>query len=130
MQAAWLQDRDKAWALHDKMFEGRKQLSADDLERYAGEAGLDVERFKQDLERADLAKQVEQDTALAQKLGANGTPTFYVNGRPIRGARGFDVFKQVIDEELSAVATLEARGVAASAIYETRSRANAGADTP
>jgi protein-disulfide isomerase len=34
-------------------------------------------------------------------LGANGTPTFFINGRKVVGAVPFESFKQVIDAELA-----------------------------
>ena len=34
-------------------------------------------------------------------VGANGTPTFFINGKRLVGAMPFESFKQVIDEELS-----------------------------
>ncbi len=37
-----------------------------------------------------------------RKLGVNSTPTFFINGRMVSGARPVDYFTQVIDEELQA----------------------------
>ena len=38
-------------------------------------------------------------------VGAQGTPTFFINGKKLVGAQPVDAFKQVIDAELaSAVA--------------------------
>jgi protein-disulfide isomerase len=34
-------------------------------------------------------------------VGVNGTPAFFINGRPLSGAQPFDAFKRVIDEELA-----------------------------
>src|SRR5205823_10235215 len=36
------------WEMHDHLFENRKRLRDEDLHRYAGELGLDVERFDQE----------------------------------------------------------------------------------
>jgi protein-disulfide isomerase len=33
-------------------------------------------------------------------VGANGTPTFFVNGRKLVGAQPEDAFARLIDEEL------------------------------
>ena len=33
-------------------------------------------------------------------MGANGTPTFFINGRQVVGAQPIEAFKAVIDEEL------------------------------
>ena len=34
-------------------------------------------------------------------MGVNSTPTLYINGRALIGAQPFEVFKQIIDEELA-----------------------------
>jgi protein-disulfide isomerase len=33
-------------------------------------------------------------------LGANGTPTFFINGLRLVGAHPFETFRAIIDEEL------------------------------
>ena len=38
----------------------------------------------------------------AQSLGIRGTPAFFINGRPLLGAREFEAFARIIDEELAA----------------------------
>jgi protein-disulfide isomerase len=43
---------------------------------------------------------VDQDFSDGQKLGVRGTPAFFVNGRFLSGARPFEDFQQLIDEEL------------------------------
>lgn len=48
-----------------------------------------------------FADTVRASMALGEKMGVNSTPTIYINGRPLIGAQPFDVFKQLIDEELS-----------------------------
>jgi protein-disulfide isomerase len=38
--------------------------------------------------------------AEATRVGVNGTPSFFINGRSLVGAQPVDAFKRVIDEEL------------------------------
>jgi protein-disulfide isomerase len=45
---------------------------------------------------------IDADQQLARSLGASGTPSFFINGRSLRGAQPFDAFKTVIDTELKA----------------------------
>ena len=53
----------------------------------------------------------------AAKFGARGTPTFFINGRNLRGAQPLEPFKAVIDEEIKkADAMLEARHAARPAL--------------
>jgi protein-disulfide isomerase len=48
----------------------------------------------------DVKQRIAADSAEAAKLGVSGTPAFYVNGRFVNGAQPFEVFKQLIDQEL------------------------------
>ena len=36
----------------------------------------------------------------AEKVGNRGTPGFFINGRPLSGAKPVDAFRAIIDEEL------------------------------
>jgi hypothetical protein len=66
---------------------------------YAQELGLDTAMFELDLESAELAQMIKDDEALASKLGTNGTPAFFINGRFISGAQPFETFAALVDEE-------------------------------
>ena len=46
--------------------------------------GLDMERFKTDFASSEVQERVEADRAEGAKLGIEGTPTIYVNGRLLR----------------------------------------------
>ncbi len=121
----------KFWQMHDKMFQNARALSREDLERYAQEIGLDVERFKRSLDTHEFQRQIQADQALAQQLGARGTPSFFVNGRPLRGAQPFEGFKTIIDEEITRANRLLATGVSKARLYAEltkngQTRASAG----
>ena len=77
------------WQMHDLLFEHQDALRPPDLIRYAGELGLDVDRFAADLHRHAGAARVESDVDSADLSGVSGTPTFFVNGRRHHGA--FDI---------------------------------------
>jgi predicted DsbA family dithiol-disulfide isomerase len=47
------------------------------------------------------AETVENESNTARQIGVQSTPTFLVNGQPIVGAQPFDVFQQVIEEQLA-----------------------------
>jgi Na+/H+ antiporter NhaA len=74
------------WEMHDLLFEHQDALSKRDLIRYAGELGLDVDRFADDLRRHVGASRVQGDVDSADLSGVSGTPTFFVNGRRHHGA--------------------------------------------
>lgn len=100
----------------EKGFKAR-DLSAENLSKIAAEAGLDVEKFKKDMESEECRKDVKEDHEALARVGTRGTPSFYVNGRHISGAQPFEVFRQVIDEELKKANERIARGEATVATY-------------
>lgn len=120
MQAAHRQG--KGWAMHDRMFENNQALAREDLERYAKEIGIDVARFKRDMDDPAVKKEVLDDQQIANQVGAGGTPTLFVNGRKIVGAQPFDAFKPIIDEELKKADELIAKGTPLVEIYQKRSK--------
>ena len=95
----------KFWEMHDKLFANAKELTKDNFVKWAGELGLDGGKFATDLADPVLARQVDEDTAIANGLGVSGTPGFFVNGVKISGAQPFEKFQSVIDEELKKVDT-------------------------
>ncbi|WP_375744115.1 thioredoxin domain-containing protein [Corallococcus interemptor] len=93
-------EQGKFWEMHDKLFANQRALDRESLEKYAQELKLDMNKFKADLDSGKFDKQIESDMADGSAKGANGTPTFFINGRTLVGAQPFDAFKKVIDEEL------------------------------
>ena len=74
------------WGMHDKLLDHQDALTPPDLRRYAGELGLDVERFWNELRRHEYTPRVAEDVATADASGVAGTPTFFINGRRHQGA--------------------------------------------
>ena len=74
----------KFWEMHDVLFAHQRELEDADFERYAGMLGLDMERFKSDFASSEVQERVEADRDEGLKLGIEGTPTIYVNGRLLR----------------------------------------------
>ncbi len=88
------------WEMHDLIFANQQELTAEKYIEYAGQLGLDVERFKKDLVSPEIKEKVDSDAREAAGLGVTGTPGFFVNGRFLSGAKPFEAFKTLIDEEL------------------------------
>jgi len=93
-------EQGKFWEMHDKLFENQRSLSEPSYEAWAKEIGLDIEKFRAAVKRPQTRQRIADDQALAQRVGANGTPTFFVNGEQVVGAQPFESFKAVIDRQL------------------------------
>ena len=90
----------KFWELHDTMFSRQSELGVDDLKRHAGELGMDQAAFDACLDSGRFAEQVNADLTAGQQYGVSSTPTVFINGRAVMGAAPFEVFNEIIREEL------------------------------
>jgi protein-disulfide isomerase len=81
--------RGRFWEMHDHLFEHRHALGDADLVRYAGELGLDVERFARELHEHVHAARVREDVLGGLRSGVDRAPTFFVNG--VRQGGAFSV---------------------------------------
>jgi protein-disulfide isomerase len=119
-EAAVLADRQgKFWSMHDKLFANQQDLGAAGLEQRAAELGMDLAAFRAALDKHAAKARVEADLALGRQLGVRGTPSFFIDGRPLVGAQPFDAFKQIIDDELARANRLLARGLPRAELYAT-----------
>ena len=108
----------KAWAMHDKMYDNNTALERANLEKYAGEVGLNLDRFKRDMDDPKVKEEIAAHQKLAGSVGANGTPTFYINGRELVGAQPFPAFQTVIDEEIKKADALIKKGTPLKDVYQ------------
>jgi Na+/H+ antiporter NhaA len=76
----------KFWEMHDQLLEHQGALTAEDLIGYAGELGLDVDRFARYLAGDAGMARIDEDVDSADLSGVSGTPTFFVNGKRHHGA--------------------------------------------
>lgn len=94
-----------AAARQDRYMEMHQALMATDdfrqesIERLASEAGLDVERFRSDMESEEVRALIAGNLALADELGINGTPTFVVGETLIPGAVPVDRLAELVEHE-------------------------------
>ncbi len=95
------------WEMHDLLFEHQDELETEDLAGYAGNLGLDVERFLRDLDEDVHAERIREDVMSAECSGARGTPTFFVGER--RHVGPYDA--QTLIAELEASRQAGAAGV-------------------
>ncbi len=93
-------EQGKFWEYHDKLFANQEALDRASLDKYAQQIGLNEQKFKAALDSSKFDSQISADSAEGSRLGANGTPTFFINGRQLVGAQPVEAFKAIIDDEL------------------------------
>lgn len=70
------QEQGKFWEMHDKLFANQQALSADDLNKYAREIGLDGSEFSSCLNASNFTAEIVEDVQEGSAAGVGGTPAF------------------------------------------------------
>lgn len=71
----------KFWEMHDLLFENQAELQRADFNDYAKKLGLDMKRFKADMQSKETEKKIESDIAEGEAAGVDSTPSIFVNDR-------------------------------------------------
>lgn len=90
----------KFWEFHDRLFTAPK-LSNQLITDIATELGLDMEKFKKDMNSSLVRQKVQKDIGDAKRAEVTGTPTVFINGRRVSD-RSQQAFQNMINEELAA----------------------------
>ncbi|MEO8701035.1 MAG: thioredoxin domain-containing protein [Kofleriaceae bacterium] len=90
--------------MSDRIYAVGGRLDRAGVELLARDLGLDMVRFRADLDTRKHKPQIDADVKDAVALGVSGTPTFFINGRPVHGNQPLKVFADVVDEELARAA--------------------------
>ena len=93
-------EQGKFWQMHDRLFAAQRELSPETYERLAKDLGLDLRRFQESIRSGKGQTRIEDDQRLAARIGAQATPTMFVNGEKVEGAVPFATLKAVIDRKL------------------------------
>ena len=94
-------EQDVFWDYHDKLFGMELGLNTEAYQEYASQLDIDTEEFTECLDSGRYDEEVQADFDFAANLGVRSTPTFFVNGIAVVGAQPFEVFEQVIEQELA-----------------------------
>lgn len=98
----------KFFEMHDLIFENQSSWTNSSasavrevVERYATELGLDIEKFKTDLDSETIAEKIEKDLDDALASDISYTPTLFINGELITNPNSYSEFRQLILEKIN-----------------------------
>src|SRR5579884_1474215 len=94
-------EQHRFWEMRDLLFQEPRTLQLEDFYKKADSLHLNSKEFKACLDSGKEQAQIDQDIADGTKLGINGTPATYINGRLIPGAKPYEAFATIIDQELA-----------------------------
>ena len=99
-------DQGHFWEYHYKLYaeqagENRGAFLPDKLKQFASDLGLDREEFDACLDSHKHIALVQEERQQAAEAGANGTPSFLIDGKLVVGYMTFAEFSQHIEEALA-----------------------------
>ena len=89
-------EQGKYWEYIQILLRNQSALSVEKLKGYASELALDRTRFDTALDTGKFTESVQRDVEDGMKLGINGTPTIFINGRRV-SAKGYEELKAIVD---------------------------------
>ena len=104
------QQQGKFWEMHDILFENSKHDMAT-LEQHAQDLGLDLEKFRSDMNDPAVSERIRKEGELTEALGAANTPSYLVNGKVYMGWGSWRSLKGKVERELKAIDALEDQGM-------------------
>jgi protein-disulfide isomerase len=93
-------EQGKFWEMYDVLFKNFRQLSRNSILGMAKDLGLDMDKFKSDLDSGKYKAVVDKDLADGEAAGVYGTPSFYVNGKQYNGEVTLAALKPILAAEL------------------------------
>ena len=109
----------KFWEFHDRLFANPMQNSDEDLLALAQSLGLDVARFRADLDDEAVIEQVKYESALAVSLDLASTPGLVVNGVKGVGWGSYMSVESRVKQEIARARKIAAGGAPAGRVaYE------------
>jgi protein-disulfide isomerase len=108
----------KFWEYHDSLFE-TKRLQVSDLKDQARKLKLDMTRFDQCLDNGEQAAAVKKDAKEGQRLGLQGTPSFFINDHFMTGAIAYTKLRDTVLQELGATGAAKKQTASLATLPDT-----------
>lgn len=95
----------KFWEMYDLLYQNQATWSQGNAQAtfigYAKQLGLDMDKFRDELNSAELQRRVMNEKEEGVKKGINSTPTFFLDGKEINNPRTYEEFKKLIENKLN-----------------------------
>jgi predicted DsbA family dithiol-disulfide isomerase len=97
----------------------KRNIDKDRMVELAKKLRLDMTKFNADLESDECIEWLRSSQEELNRVGTNGTPAFYINGRYLSGGQSLPALKRVVDEELAKANKAIDGGVELASYYRT-----------
>ena len=93
-------DQGRFWEYHDTLFRNQRALDEESLIKHAEALGLSMPEFTSCLDSGSKREMLVQHLQAGIDAGVRGTPTFFINGQRLTGARPYNIFQRIFDSVL------------------------------
>jgi protein-disulfide isomerase len=107
-------EQGKYWEYHDVLYYSR-MLDVNDLKKHAQVLKLDEAQFNKCLDGGGEAEAVKKNLEEGKRLGLSGTPSFFVNNHFFHGAVDYNTLREMVEQQLHALASPQSLAQTASA---------------
>jgi protein-disulfide isomerase/uncharacterized membrane protein len=94
------QERGQFWGFHDDLFRNQERLSERLIGELARRRGWSTEAFAARMRSEGIAGRLREDVEAAHRSGVTGTPSIFINGRPVRHWYHPRVLREILRVEL------------------------------
>lgn len=94
------QRQGKFWEFRDILFDHQAALAPTELRTYAESIGINLGDYDKCVADSSIDEQLSEEVSYATSVGADGTPTSFLNGRLLSGARPYEEVKAMVEEIL------------------------------
>ena len=110
----------KFWPFYERAIEAKAgTLSRTKFVEIGDEIGLDKTQFLADLDDPKVIEVVREDMLLGRRLGVDGTPGMFINGRYVTGYQTLEALSERVEEELALAREAEKGGTPRADYLET-----------
>jgi len=100
-------DQKRFWEIHDILFENQRNLTEENILQQIKSLDIDAEKFRECLASGRYKPEVREDIRVGSAVGADSTPTLFINGIYLSGGQPYGTVSSVINKELSSMDRLK-----------------------
>ena len=93
-------------------------VTGDSVDATVDVVGLDRVRFREAAAAHRHLPEIREDIAMAEQTGHTGAPNFFIQGRQVGGARPYETFQALVDEELARSRHMVAAGIPREVVFD------------
>lgn len=97
------------WDMHDRLYSEEPPISDAQALDIAAALGLDMERFRRDLDSDETRRRVDEDLAEGRRNGVTATPTIFIDGLRYDGAWDFYSMLEALERPVGTLVKRSAR---------------------